>query len=354
MAYILVKPLAQKDQYNPNDIVDFLIDVGAGNEVVGNSLRLEGELFVTQQGDFPETTTLLSIDSRAGAHAVFQQVVTQFSDRVVENMTFYPRYVAMKSDTCETVENKMASSANATELKMLNNDDTIVLLSLADGSAYGRSFSIKPMFCLNNASGNFSYVKTGQIKVSVTLASVAQFLFGEDATPADTNYYIKNLQLSGRSVPQSQASQKVTMMINSCVRQVISSNNTSLSVIVPIPTNSFSASFRNQTGEATFNQNFNELDFLPSLSRVELSFSDSLSNLIEFPLEHSEEIILNYATSMGTTGLHQFAPASDPRGIGLAYNEILANTKLGINLISETINTDPFSIYLFFRGFMSL
>lgn len=354
MAYILVKPLAQKDQYNPNDIVDFLIDVGAGNEVVGNSLRFEGELFTTQEGDFPSTDILLSMDSRSGAHGLFQQVVTQFADRTVENLNFYPRYVAMKSDTNEVVSNKMASSSNATELKMLNNDDTIAMLSLADGSAYGRSFSIKPMLCLNNASGNFSYVKTGQIKISVTLASVGQFLFGEDATTADTNYFIKNLQLAGRSVPQSQASSKVTMMVNSCVRQVISSNNTSLSVIVPIPTNSFSASFRNQTGEATFNQNFNELDFLPSLSRLELSFSDSLSNLIEFPLEHTEEIILNYATSMGTAGLHQFKPADQPRGIGLAYNEILSQTKLGINLVSETRNNDPFSIYIYFRGFASI
>jgi hypothetical protein len=354
MAYILVKPLAQKDQYNPNDIVDFLIDVGAGNEVVGNSLRLEGEIFVTQQGDFPATDALLSMDSRCGAHALFQQMVTQFSDRTVENLNFYPRYVAMKSDTNEVISNKMASSSNATELKMLNNDDTIALLSLADNSVYGRSFSIKPMFCLNNASGNFSYVKTGQIKVSLTLASVAQFLFGEDATPADTNYYIQNLQLAGRSVPQSQASANVSMMVNSCVRQVVASNNTSLSVIVPIPTNSFSASFRNQIGEATFNENFNELDILPSLSRLELSFSDSLSNLIEFPLEHTEEIILNYATSMGTTGLHQFKPADQPRGIGLAYNEILASSKLGINLVSETRNDDPISIYLFFKGFASL
>jgi hypothetical protein len=354
MAYILVKPLAQKDQYNPNDIVDFLIDVGGGNEVVGNSLRLEGEIFATQQGDFPETTALLAMDSRSAAHGIFQQMVTQFSDRVVENLNYYPRYVAMKSDTNEVVVNKMASSANATELKMLNDDDTIALLSLADGSAYGRSFSIKPMFCLNNASGNFSYMKTGQIKVSVTLASVAQFLFGSDANPADTNYYVKNLQLACRSVPQSAASSKVTMMVNSAVRQVVASNNTSLSVIVPIPTNSFSASFRNQTGEATFNQNFNQLDPLPQLSRLELSFSDSLSNLIQFPLETSEEIILNYATSMGTAGLHQFVPNDQPRGIGLAYNEILSNSKLGINLISETQNTDPYSVYLFFKGFAQI
>jgi hypothetical protein len=351
MAYVLVKPLAQKDQYNPNDIVDFLIDVGASNQVVGNSLRLEGEIYATQTGNFPASTTLLSIDSRSGAHGLFQQVVTSFSDRVVENLNFYPRYVAMKSDTNEVVVNKMASSANATELKMLNDDDTIAMLSLAVDSNYGRSFSIKPMFCLNNATGNFPYSKTGQIKVSVTMASVAQFLFGAEATPADTSYYVKNLQLACRSIPQSGAAGTTTMMVNSCVRQVISSNNTSLSVIVPIPTNSFSASFRNQTGEATFNENFNELDFLPSLSRLELSFADSLSNLIEFPLENTEEIILNYATSMGTAGLHQFKPNDQPRGIGLAYNEILASSKLGINLVSEVLNTDPFSIYIFFRGF---
>lgn len=353
MSYIIVKPLAQKDQYNPMDIVDFLIDVGAGNEVVGNSLRLEGEIFTTQAGDFPTTDTKLAIDSRAGAHCLFQQLVTQFSDRTVENMNFYPRYVAQKSDTNEVVVNKMAVSANATELKMLNDEDTIAMLSL-DNGVYGRSFSIKPMFCLNNATGNFAYAKTGQIKVSTTLGSVAQVLFGADATPADTTYYIKNLQLAGRSVPQSQASAKVTMMVNSCVRQVIASNNTSLSVIVPIPTNSFSASFRNQTGEATFNQNYQQLDELPALKRVELSFSDSLSNLLEFPLETTEEITLNYAASMGTTGLHQFQPGDGCRGVGLAYNEILSNSKLGINLISEVINTDPYSIYIYFKGFASI
>jgi hypothetical protein len=57
---------------------------------------------------------------------------------------------------------------------------------------------------------------------------------------------------------------------------------------------------------------------------------------------------------MGTSGLHQFQPNDQPRGVGLAYNEILANTKLGINLISDVINTDPYSIYIFFKGYATI
>jgi hypothetical protein len=223
-------------------------------------------------------------------------------------------------------------------------------------AGYGRSFSIKPYFCLNNVSGNVAYAKSGQIKVSITLASMPQALFGPDVSIADTTFYLQNLQLSARVVPQSPASAKLVLGVVSCVRQNITSNNTSLSVIVPIPTTSFSASFRNQAAETNPVANYIQLDALPGCSRVELSFSDSLSNLIEFPLETTPEIILNYLASMGYSGKQAIKQSEEVVGVGLAYNELLQNTKLGVNLISEAANTEggTFAMYFYFKGVVGM
>jgi hypothetical protein len=358
MAYISVKPLAEKSQYLPNDTIDFLLDFGMGNELVGNSFRFDGQLVALNQGGTLVNEAIF-YDSNAGGHAFFQQIITMMSEKTIENINYYPRYACMKSQSGEVPINKMAVSSNASELKTLDDNQTSYVMMIDqdnyDEGIY-RSFSIKPYFCLNNSSGNIAYAKSGQIKVSITLASVAQALFGADLTLANTTYYLTDLRLSARVVPQSPASQKVVMGVVSCVRQNITSNNTSLSVIVPIPTTSFSASFRNQAAETDAQFNYTQLDTLPGCSRVELSFSDSLSNLIEFPLETSAEIALNYLASMGYTGTQAILQSQEVVGIGLAYNELLQNTKLGVNIISEASNTanGAYAMYLFFKGVVGM
>jgi hypothetical protein len=358
MAYISVKPLAEKAQYDPNDTIDFLLDFGMGNELVGNSIRFESQLVVLN-ADATLVNEAIFYDSNAGAHSFFQQIVTMMSDKTIENINYYPRYASMKSQTGEVPINKMAISTNASELKTLDDNQTAYIMMINqdnyDEGIY-RSFSIKPYFCLNNSSGNVAYAKSGQIKVSITLASLTQALFGTDLTLAGTSYYLTDLRLSARVVPQSPASAKVVMGVVSCVRQNITSNNTSLSVIVPIATTSFSATFRNQAAETSPVLNYIQLDALPSCSRVELSFSDSLSNLIEFPLETREEIILNYLASMGYTGKQAIITSDGVVGVGLAYNELLQNTKLGINLISEASNTanGAYAMYIFFKGVVGM
>lgn len=352
MAYVSVKPLAEKSEYLPNDTIDFLFDVGMGNEFVGNSFRIEGELLITQAGDPVENINVF-YDSKAGAHSFFQQVVTQLNDRTVENINYYGRYAAMKSQTLDAPINKMAVSSNATELKMLNDEMTIALASTADLNT-GRSFSIKPFCCLNSMSGNLSYATSGQVKVSVTLASISQCLFGGEVTLADTAYYLQNLSMSCRVVPQSQASKGTVAGVVACVRQNIQSNNTTLSIIVPIATSSFSATFRNAQLESTPTANYLELDTLPDTERVEMTFSDSLSNLIQFPIETTQEIALNYLASMGTQGKHSVTLEQEVVGLGLAYNEILSNTKLGINVICGASNNNAFVAYLYFKGVIGL
>jgi|694.fasta_scaffold71198_2 hypothetical protein len=352
MAYVSVKPLAEKSQYLPNDTIDFLLDVGMGNEFVGNSFRIEGEVLITQAGDPVENINVF-YDSKAGAHSFFQQVVTQLNDRTVENINYYGRYASMKSQSLDAPINKMAVSSNATELKMLNDDMTIAIASTADLTT-GRSFSIKPFFCLNSMSGNLSYATSGQVKVSVTLASISQCLFGGDVTLADTAYYLQNLSMSCRVVPQSQASKGTVAGVVACVRQNIQSNNTTLSIIVPIATSSFSATFRNAILESSPQANYLELDTLPETERVEMTFSDSLSNLIQFPMETTQEIALNYLASMGTQGKHSITLEQEVVGLGLAYNEILSNTKLGVNIICGASNTDAYVAYLYFKGVIGL
>ena len=355
MAYVCVKPLAEKADYLPNDTIDFLVDVGAGNELVGNSFRLEGELEILLQ-DGPLFNNNVFFDSNAGAHAFIQQAVTMFSDRAVENLNYYGRMASMKSQSLEVPINKMAVSSNASELKCLDDNQTAIIAMLDEDTyerGFTRSFSIKPYICLNNVSGNLAFAKTGQVKVSLTLSSARQALFGADIDNTAT-FKLHKLQMCCRSVPQSPASSKIVMGVTSCVRQNITSNNTSLSVIVPIPTTSFSATFRNQVSEVDPIANYIQLDTLTGCSRVELTFSDSLSNLIEFPMDTTPEIVLNYLNSMGYTGTHAILQREEVTGIGFNYSQLLQNTKLGINIISDVSNVAPFAMYIYFKGVMGM
>jgi len=351
MSYIAVKPIAEAEQYSPNSVVDFLIDIGVGNAILPNSLRLNGVLFVQDgTGNNIEGNEELYIDGRVGCNGLVQQIITQFSDRTIENLQYHPRYLAMRSQTNETQEGKMINAHNATEIKtMIDTMEPWILASPTPTNAnYGRSFSVKPVCCLNAVSGSLAYTKTGQVKISITLASSQQFLYG---TVASTySYVVKGLELSCRVSSDQTSPKQVVMSVLSCVKQNITSNNTSLSVIVPIPTQSFSASFKNQADEADPTVNYTALDTLPACDRVELSFSDSLSNLIEFPLETTEEIVLNYAVSMGTQMKHQITHADEVVGLGFNYNELLRNTKLGVSIMSGVVNTDPYCCYMYFRG----
>jgi hypothetical protein len=351
MSYVAVKPVAEAEQYTPNSVVDFLIDVGVGNAILPNTLRLNGVLFVQDaNGNNIVGDENLKIDGRVGCNAIVQQIITQFSDRTIENFQYHPRYLAMKSQTNETVAGKMLNAHNATEVKTMVDDmePWILASPTPDVATYGRSFSVKPMCCLNSASGSLAYTKTGQVKISITLASSQQILYGGDASTH--SYIVKELELSCRVASDQTAPKDVVMSVLSCVKQNITSNNTSLSVIVPIPTQSFSASFKKQADEADTTLNYTSLDTLPSCERVELSFSDSLSNLIEFPLETNEEITLNYAVSMGTQMKHQITYADEVVGLGFNYNELLRNTKLGVNILSGVVNTAPYCCYMYFRG----
>lgn len=352
MSYIAVKPIAEADQYSPNSVVDFLIDIGVGNAILPNTLRLNGVLFV-QDGNGENITggEDIFIDGRVGANALVQQIITQFSDRTIENFNYAPRYVAMKSQCQETEDAIMLNAHNATELKtMLDTQEPYILAALPDSELYGRSFSVKPVCCLNSASGSLAYTKTGQVKVSITLASNQQLLYGTQANIGQYTYFVKGLELTCRVASDQSSPKQVVMTVLSSVKQNITSNNTSLSVIVPIPTQSFSASFKRQADEADQTTCYTSTDTLPVCERVELSFSDSLSNLIEFPLDTTEEIVLNYAVSMGTQMKHQITHADEVVGLGFNYNELLRNTKLGVNILSQVINTDPYCCYMYFRG----
>jgi len=351
MSYVAVKPIAEAETYSPNSVIDFLLDIGVGNAILPNTLRLNGMLFVVDAENNNITgAEEIAIDSRVGCNGIVQQIVTQFSDRTIENFNYAPRYVAMRSQCNETQDAKMLNAHNATEVKAMLDTMEPVLLAPLDGSTvYGRSFSVKPVCCLNSASGALAYTKTGQVKVSITLSSSQQFLSGAQMVDA-FSYYVKGLELSCRVASDQSAPKQVVMSVLSCVKQNITSNNASLSVVVPIPTQSFSASFKNQQDEADVTSNYTALDTLPECERVELSFSDSLSNLIEFPLETKEEIVLNYAVSMGTQMKHQITHADEVVGLGFNYNELLRNTKLGVNILSGVSNNEPYCCYMYFRG----
>jgi len=371
MSYSATFPLSQREQYNPNENVDFTLQF-AGKEILVNSIAITGKLVVLADGveQLVGLNQDIRYDAFAGAHSLFQNITTSFNDRIVENFQHYPRYVKMLDTASDDNVGAMATSMKACELKFHTGDSseddsqgTNAVLSLPEDLPNGgRSFCIKPKVCFNNTTQNLGFSQTGEIKITLQLSSAKQAIFGNDTTN-NTSYYLTDLELLYRTIPEQPKPNKTTMTVFSNLKQIVSSNNQVLNVMAPIPTTSLSCSFCLLTKESDETQNYLSFDNLPEFSRVEFTINDVNQGIIEYPIEHVEEVLLNYALSLTgqlpgrLVGRQCYAPnyltavRDNVLGVGLWYEQILQNTKMSVNLQASGVsNVNQYACYMYFKG----
>jgi hypothetical protein len=373
MSYNSSFPLSQREQYYPNDNIDFTLQF-SNEEILVNSIAITGKLVVvTDDENTPVGLNQdIRIDAFTGAHALFQNITTSFNDRIVENFQHYPRYVKMLDTAKDDNVGIMATSLKACELKFHTGDNseldstgTNCILALPEGFTSGRSFCIQPKVCFNNTSANLGFSKTGEIKITVQLSSVKQFLFGADVDN-NTSYYLTDLEVLYRTEPEKPSKGPITMTVFSNLKQIASSNNQVLNVLAPIPTTTLSCSFCLVAKESDPTENYLSFDNLPGFSRVEFVINDSNQGIIEYPIEHVEEVLLNYALSLTQSlpdrlvGRQCYAPnyitaeRDNVIGVGLWYEQILQNTKMSVNLQASGVsNITQYACYMYFRGLVS-
>lgn len=353
MSYHSVLPNSQRAQYEPSETVDWTLNF-PGFSMLPNTLRISGNLVVRHNNAAVATTDDILMDSKAGIDAVADSFVVSMNDSVKENIQSYPRMVKMRVEGKQTPQRTVSEAVDVTALRTVNDATTKVLF--AENPV---SFSFKPNICLNNSTASIPYAKSGEIKVSMRLANANQVLYGSSVDNT-TTYHLTDLRCEYRLTPTESGKQgPILMSVKQLVKQNVGSTNVNLSINVPIPTNSVSASFIEATHQNTNSNNHLATEKPPNVTRVEYSFNDQTNLLQCFALENEMEILYNYLRSLSSQRhnditLKKVMDEDIGYGIGINYLEFLANQKLAVNIQSGVSNNVPYSIYLYFQGMMKL
>lgn len=355
MSYQSVTPNSSRDSYAPGEIIDFIINLPADREIVMGSFRLSGNLLVYPTGTgaaIMSGAQNIFYDAKAGMHGLVSQAQCSLNGQNLENFPHYARFVKQASVCQEPDLQACGDLANACALKLADDGETRGVLGATNAGVGGRSFSFKPMICLNRSFMNITPDK-GEIKVSFILSSANQFLFGADVQ-ATTTYRLNDVLLSYRTAPLSYKGPLVMSTV-SALKQILTSSSVNLSVNNPIPSSSLSMSFIPTGDESTITANYLRMAEVPSVSRVEFAFNDVVAGgLISYPLETREEILYNFVQSHG--GSTKWAVRQDGTnyGIGISYGEAMPNLKLGIQIQSGVQSVAPYSCYMYFKGMITV
>ena len=368
-----VFPTNTNSQYTQLNNIDFELSFPM-RKMIANSVRLEGKVRFNQTGNVQVgRNDEVSYDFMIGANALFQDIQTQSTNQGnIELITELPRYTKMVA-TAMSSEDDMSNISNLCELKCQNYTvSTDVMrgnangqLAIADPNVNGPiSFSVKPIFALNqvsNPSGGDVHVRhatTGDIRISVRLARDVAVIWG---ATTGANYAVSDLSLTFLSVEDDGKQSPLTVRTKLNISQSIQSSFANVSVNVPSLSNGVSCSFLRQDKENTYDYNNTELDRPPNVNNIEFLFNDQTNKYVTFKLDTQEQFIDSYLLSIrnqneGNTFSLSNIRANTAYGQGINFNQLLdlSKNRFGINLSSAISNIQPYLIYMYFHGFVTL
>jgi hypothetical protein len=104
-----------------------------------------------------------------------------------------------------------------------------------------------------------------------------------------------------------------------------------------------------------------ELEQPEGISKLYYSFNDSTNTFISYPIESVEDILEHYLLSfLNDDTKHDVTvrKINDNKvfGVGLNFEEgiNLQTSSFGLNIISNINNNEPYNIYAYFKGIISL
>ena len=364
-------PVSVKESYNPNDIVDFLLSF-ENVSIQPNSIRIKGILETTNsdgtEADIATTDTNLFFNDKVGVGSFFPGFTcSSVNNGVVENWSSeYARYQRARIVSGSSRQSLAASSKSLCELTTGNKKISMCLLANdARGSKPNQiPFSFKPQVAWNKTNQPISHDKTGDIKLSMRLATVGQVFDGAGA--AGYTYNIKELQIDYVTIPKK-TSGPSQMEVIQMIKNTAESNNTNLSTKVPILARSMSVLFRQQRRLDNPTYDHILLEEPPGVERVEFAMNDSTQRYITYVLQSREEIRYNWQLSQGNDpdGKSMIHTPNEfdvqditfqPYGIGIDFGECLdlSKNKIGFNLKSNMQSTNPFAVFMYFRGLVTI
>lgn len=370
--YNVAQPQNIKDSYQPFDQIDFLVKIPAGREIEQNSFRISGTLkatVVSNGGTNPSTQPrpvtaddAVFFNQYAGVHSCFRSFTTSVSDRTIENIAYYPRWVVMKSQAYDTQIDFCSNSETITELKGLGIQNIIAGTAGTNNQTDGRgvSFSFKPTIAINKSDQNLSQTKFPQIRIMGQLASVYEALYTTIPTVTTSiSYTISDLQLSWYEHNQQYDGEVV---LNTCYlnKQSIVSNHTNLNIFCPNVYDAISISFISQANINNIATDNNACYLIPQINRVEFMLNGQNAPMV-YPLTSYQDYVLNYKKSLMAKDGNSFNKGllslGQVFGIGCLFNTSI-NDKIGVVLDIDdslvTINNDPYDAFIYVNGYVTM
>jgi hypothetical protein len=363
-----IAPINNRSSYPEFSVVDFNVSA-EGRKMVCNSFRLVGKLNAYSTGTTRVIATNdINYDGRVGAGGVIESIQTEITNLggVVESFNGYGRYVGMSHDATRTDLDLLNGDA-VCELKTPMKTFTKCVLqgekSLGDTPlVQSNSFSIKPQFILNTAVGmedpndlTMSYNKSGNIRISFTLARNFAFLFGNDVDN-NSSYDLTDLRLEFMSVPEDGKSNKTAHKVKYMVRSSLESGSANIQAQVPAKVNACSISFIKTSRENVGNHNNYRREVLPNLTSVQYLFNNATNEYIQYRIDNRPEWSRRAIESFRDTH-HSELTLKDFAGnhsflLGLNFGEFidLTNQTFSVQLESGATSTDPYTCFLYFHS----
>ncbi len=349
-------PVSQKASYKSGDNVDFVLSY-PNKCIVGNSIRISGTLDVYNTGSVRLINQQVYYDNYCGIHSFFNNIVVSSQTKgVVENQSDYARWIKMRN-TGTKVDSQIVSNARDLN-ELLCSDSSITNIYMNQSLP----FSFIPDVCINNfiGTGVIPYSKVGDLTLSVRLSQPVECLFGSGMTN-DVNFTISDLSCEYLTVAEQKNEQSIPMLISYSVKQVLNSMNSMINVKLPAIVNRVSASFLRVSEELALPYNNLEMERPTGIRKLYYSFNDQTNTFISFPVESIEDMIEHYLNSFFRTDDKNgctLMKLNDNKffGVGLDFEgqTNLVNNSFGVNIVSDITSGDPYYIFIYFRGVISL
>jgi len=371
LIYHSAQPEATQSEYTEFNNMDFILNVGEGRSLMKNSVRLNADIKITNDGTNVSAGKVY-LDYRIGAHAVIESVQVSFgggmmgSGGLKENIQNYARWVAMRA-IGTLYEDDYLNAGNMCELRAINADVAAhnSIGEVTEGTqpvTQVMDFSLKPNCILNNMIGDsLPFEKSGEIRLTVNLARNMSALMG--ANKGNTaKYSLTNPHVSYHSMPTNGDPAKTNTSMRSVynVKSTILSGTANISAQVPAVCDAVSCSFQYQNRENVNVFSNTQCETVQNIRRVQFLFNDSTNKYITYEMDDQNEMVHRYIDSFGNSGHNQMMldtfRSNNGFGIGLHFQGFidLSQQRFGVQLTSDVDNQKPMNIYLYFHSMLQM
>lgn len=367
--YHSVSPQNENSQgYSDSDQIDFLLDF-PGRKLVPGSVRLEAICAIANV-DTP--TDKLKLDPQCGAHSFIESITTEMASKgVVEVINSdYARMVKSKVQATKGRVDLLSSKhisqwQSADERSSSSKLRPKVNINATNAISINNDFSISLEHCLNNIEGgNLSYNQSGYCKVSVTLARIANALYGCGHLAA-TNlaFTLTKVRVKFQSVPEDNQNNQLVMNTMYNVKQGISSASANISSKVPSVCKGFVGSFVKSASAVSLTANSYKTEQPPGMEEIRVMFNNASNQLLTYSLRNINDQKIKAKLAFGNTanGPCQMSNAdigTDNGGylFGASFDSLvnLTNQKINIQFDSNIDNATPYTCFIFFMGVVAL